>query len=135
MGRYCSYLLPKQLHVNMSEDSEADEDDDAYSQLDGVKLYKEASSAAMDNDQEEMEAATAPKLSSSSIGGHEAHAQAHAQVSVLRGAGEEPGKLRLNALNIKYIKCKAYQNHWHYNRYLTLYPIIITVRKSGPHES
>ena len=58
MGRYCSYLLPKQLHVNMSEDSEADEDDDAYSQLDGVKLYKEASSAAMDNDQEEMEAAT-----------------------------------------------------------------------------
>ena len=81
--------------MNMSEDSEADEDDDAYSQLDGVKLYKEASSAAMDNDQEEMEAATAPKLSSSSIGGHEAHAQ----VSVLRG-GElrllgEPGKLRL----------------------------------------
>ena len=42
----------------MSEDSEADEDDDAYSQLDGVKLYKEDSSAVMDNDQEEMEAAT-----------------------------------------------------------------------------
>ena len=106
MGRYCSYLLPKQLHVNMSEDSEADEDDDAYSQLDGVKLYKEASSAAMDNDQEEMEAATAPKLSSSSIGGHEAHAQAHAQVSVLHGGEcggdslrhvglEGPGELRL----------------------------------------
>ena len=43
----------------MSEDSEADEDDDAYSQLDGIKLYKEASSAAMDNDQEVMEVAAA----------------------------------------------------------------------------
>jgi len=53
--------------VNMSEDSEADEDDDAYSELDGVELYKEASSAATDDDQEEMEAATAPKLSSSSV--------------------------------------------------------------------
>ena len=55
--------------VNMSEDSEADEDDDdAYSELDGVELYKEGSSAAStdDDDQEKMEAASAPKLSSSS---------------------------------------------------------------------
>jgi len=50
--------------VNMSEDSEADDED--YSELDGVELYKGGSSAATDDDQEEMEAATAPKLSSSS---------------------------------------------------------------------
>ena len=27
---------------------------------------------------------------------------------------------------------KTYQNHWHYNRFLALYPIIISVRNLGP---
>ena len=27
---------------------------------------------------------------------------------------------------------KTYQNHWHYNRFLALYPIIISVRNSVP---
>ena len=39
--------------VNMSEESEADEDD-VYSELDGVELYKGSSAAASADDDEEV---------------------------------------------------------------------------------
>ena len=51
--------------VHMSEDSEVDEDDE-YSELDGVELYKGSSAAASTDNEEEMEAGSAPKLSASS---------------------------------------------------------------------
>ena len=52
--------------VHMSEDSEVDEEDDEYSELDGVELYKGSSAAASTDNEEEMEAGSAPKLSASS---------------------------------------------------------------------
>ena len=51
--------------VHMSEDSEVEEDDE-YSELDGVELYKGSSAAASTDNEEEMEAGSAPKLSASS---------------------------------------------------------------------
>ena len=52
--------------VHMSEDSEVDDEDDEYSELDGVELYKGSSAAASTDNEEEMEAGSAPKLSASS---------------------------------------------------------------------